>query len=124
MTFLLRESNWLWNCAKLIGSMTTEFNIMQERGLLKKDMNSNHWKMQFQMSKCDEENFTSYYSSTWILTNSGNKWKVQKIVPLDLQDDMFYWPPTETEKKIVKEEKGGCWNMRNSKKPKILKEAE
>ncbi len=51
-------------------------------------------------------------------------WKYKEFVPLDLQDDVLYKPPTESEKKIVKDEKGKCGNLRQSKKQKLLKEAE
>mgnify|MGYP006969310159 CR=1 FL=1 len=50
--------------------------------------------------------------------------KYKEFVPLDLQDDELYQPPTETEKNIVKEEKGERGNLRKSKKQKMLEEAE
>ncbi len=50
--------------------------------------------------------------------------KYKEFVPLDLQDDELYQPPTQTEKKIVKEEKGERGNLRKSKKQKMLEDAE
>ncbi len=42
--------------------------------------------------------------------------KYKEFVPLDLQDDVLYQPPTEKEKKIVKEEKGERGNLKKNKK--------
>ncbi len=46
------------------------------------------------------------------------------FVPFDRHDDVLYQPPTESERKILKEEKEECWNLSNSKKHKMLMEAE
>ncbi len=44
--------------------------------------------------------------------------------PIHFQDNVLYQPPTESKKKIVKEDKGERGDLRKNKKPKMLKEAE
>ncbi len=50
--------------------------------------------------------------------------KCKKFIPIHLQYNVLYQPPNESKKKIVKEDKGECGNLRKNKKQKMLKEAE
>ncbi len=42
--------------------------------------------------------------------------KYKEFTSIHLQDDVLYHPPTDSGKKIVKEEKGKCGDLRKSKK--------
>ncbi len=109
----------------MIGSATKRLTTVQLSGVLKVDMNASLWKIQ-NHSNVMRKISPAMIDLPWI--NSYKKVEMNKkykeFIPIHLQDNVLYQPPTESDKKNVEEEKGEHGNLRKLKKLKILKKAE